>query len=134
MQVYGIDSLLQSDSSGQSMNCSLSHFSVGLKREKGRLLLGFGPECSAAGMNGGSVPLDSDSIRPRVRLHAKVNGQRRRVDVRHHRIGSRRDLSQTLQSLLHETEGVGHAGLRTSEGSDSIQQKCISVLTDNSPW
>jgi len=39
MGVYGIDSLLQSVSSGQSMNCSLNYFSVGFKRETGRLQL-----------------------------------------------------------------------------------------------
>ncbi len=34
--VYGIDSLLQPASSGQSMNCSFSHFRVGFTRESGR--------------------------------------------------------------------------------------------------
>ncbi len=38
--VYGIDSLLQPASSGQSMNCSFSHFRVGFTRESGRLPLG----------------------------------------------------------------------------------------------
>ncbi len=38
--VYGTDSLLQPASSGQSMNCSLSHFRVGFKRESGKLPLG----------------------------------------------------------------------------------------------
>ncbi len=37
--VYGIDSLLQPASSVQSMNCSLSYFSVGFKTEAGRLPL-----------------------------------------------------------------------------------------------
>ncbi len=37
--VYGIDSLLQPASSGQSMNCSFSHFRVGFTRESGRLPL-----------------------------------------------------------------------------------------------
>ncbi len=40
MEVYGIDSLLQPASSGQSMNYSLSHLSVGFTRESGRLPLG----------------------------------------------------------------------------------------------
>jgi len=39
MGVYGIDSLLQPVSSGQSMNCSLSQFCVWFKRETGRLPL-----------------------------------------------------------------------------------------------
>ncbi len=38
--VYEIDSLLQPASSGQSMNCSFSHFRVGFTRESGRLPLG----------------------------------------------------------------------------------------------
>ncbi len=38
--VYGIDSLLQPASSGQSMNYSFNHFRVGFKRESGRLPLG----------------------------------------------------------------------------------------------
>ncbi len=38
--VYGIDSLLQPASSGQSMNYNLSHFRVGFTRESGRLPLG----------------------------------------------------------------------------------------------
>ncbi len=33
--VYGIDSLLEPASSGQSMNCSFSHFRVGFKRGSG---------------------------------------------------------------------------------------------------
>jgi len=33
MGVYGIDSLLQPVSSGQTMNCSLSHLCVAFKRE-----------------------------------------------------------------------------------------------------
>ncbi len=37
--VYGIDSLLEPASSGQSMNCSFSHFGVGFKRGSGRLPL-----------------------------------------------------------------------------------------------
>ncbi len=37
--VYGTDSLLEPTSSGQSMNCSLSHFRVGFKMETGRLPL-----------------------------------------------------------------------------------------------
>ncbi len=37
--VYGIDSLLEHASSGQSMNCSLSQFRVGFKTESGRLPL-----------------------------------------------------------------------------------------------
>ncbi len=37
--VYGIDSLLEPASSGQSMNCSFSHFRVGFARESGRLAL-----------------------------------------------------------------------------------------------
>ncbi len=32
--VYGIDSLLQPASSGQSMNCCFSHFRVGFTRER----------------------------------------------------------------------------------------------------
>ena len=39
--VYGTDSLLQPASSGQSMNCSFSHFLVGFTRESGRLPLNF---------------------------------------------------------------------------------------------
>ncbi len=38
--VYGIDSLLQPASSGQSMNCSFSHLRVGFTSESGRLPLG----------------------------------------------------------------------------------------------
>ncbi len=38
--VYGIDSLLEPASSGQSMNYSFSHFRVGFKRGSGRLPLG----------------------------------------------------------------------------------------------
>ncbi len=38
-EVYGIDSLLQPASSGQSMNCSLSYFRVGFKTEVERLPL-----------------------------------------------------------------------------------------------
>ncbi len=34
IEVYGIDSLLEPASSGQSMNCSFSHFRVGLTRER----------------------------------------------------------------------------------------------------
>ncbi len=34
--VYGIESLLQPASSGQSMNYSLSHFRVGFTRESGK--------------------------------------------------------------------------------------------------
>jgi len=34
---YWIDSLLKPVSSGQSLNCSLSHFHVGFKREIRRL-------------------------------------------------------------------------------------------------
>ncbi len=37
--VYGIDSLLEPASGGQSMNCSFSHFHVGFTRECGRLPL-----------------------------------------------------------------------------------------------
>ena len=40
---YRFDSLLQPASSGQSMNCSLTHFRVGFKRETGRLPLGLDP-------------------------------------------------------------------------------------------
>ncbi len=36
-EVYETDSLLEPASSGQSMNCSFSHFRVGFKRESGRL-------------------------------------------------------------------------------------------------
>ncbi len=39
---YGNDSLLQPASSGQSMNCSFSHFRVGFTRESGRLPLDVG--------------------------------------------------------------------------------------------
>ncbi len=35
--VYGTDSHLEPASSGQSMNCSFSHFRVGFTRESGRL-------------------------------------------------------------------------------------------------
>ncbi len=38
-EVYGTDILLEPASSGQSMNCSFSHFRVGFKRESGRLPL-----------------------------------------------------------------------------------------------
>ncbi len=38
--VYGIDSLLEPASTGQSMNCRFSHFRVGFARESGRLPLG----------------------------------------------------------------------------------------------
>ncbi len=38
---YGIDSILLPASSGQSMNCSFSHFRVGFTRESGRLPLDF---------------------------------------------------------------------------------------------
>ncbi len=34
LEVYGIDSLLEPASSGQSMNCSFSHFRVGFTRER----------------------------------------------------------------------------------------------------
>jgi len=37
--VYGTDSRLQPASSGQSMNCSVSHFLIGFKRESGGLPL-----------------------------------------------------------------------------------------------
>ncbi len=39
-RVYGTDSLLEPASSGQSMNCSFSHFRVGFTRGSGRLPLG----------------------------------------------------------------------------------------------
>ncbi len=38
--VYVTDSLLEPASSGQSMNCSFSHFRIGFKRGSGRLPLG----------------------------------------------------------------------------------------------
>ncbi len=38
--VNGINSLLEPASSGQSMNCSFSHFRVGFTRASGRLPLG----------------------------------------------------------------------------------------------
>ncbi len=39
--VYGTDFLLEPASSGQSMNCSFSHFRVGFTRGSGRLPLDF---------------------------------------------------------------------------------------------
>ncbi len=40
---YGINSLFEPASSGQSMNCNFSHVRVGFTRERGRLPLGLLP-------------------------------------------------------------------------------------------
>ncbi len=57
--VYGIDSLLQPASSGQSMNCSFSHFLVGFTRESGRLPLGMDASIRYSGLV--SAPIRSFS-------------------------------------------------------------------------
>jgi len=57
---YRFDSLLQSASSGHSMNCSLIHFRVGFKRETGRLPLGLAPP-----LNRVFFPIFTFSVTPR---------------------------------------------------------------------